>query len=257
MAAIKTDREIALMRVAGKILAKTFQALVPLVRPGASGVALDAHARMLIKQWGGHPAFLGYKPYGAARPFPAALCVSINDVVVHGVPTNRPFAEGDLIKLDLGVRVGGYYADAALTVPVGRVSADAERLLNATKQALERGMRAARAGNTLGDIGYAISSVAKRHRVKVVEGLTGHGIGSELHEDPAVLNEGSPHTGLTLAAGMALAIEPMFSLGSKRIVQQDDDGYTTSDRAMSAHFEHTVLITDGAPEVLTVLYYYA
>ncbi len=251
MAFVKTEREIALMRIAGKILGRTLAALRNEVTPGVSGLTLDSHARDLIRSFGGEPAFLGYQPYGADRPYPATLCVSINDVVVHGVPSSRRMQEGDLVKLDLGVRVKGYYADAAITVPAGAVSKEAQTLMRATERALVQGIRSARAGKTLGDVGYAIKKVANAYKVSVVKGLTGHGIGSELHEDPVVLNEGFPGKGMVLVAGMTIAIEPMFSLGSPRVVQGEDDGYGTSDGSLSAHFEHTVLIGAKGAEVLT------
>jgi methionyl aminopeptidase len=253
MAFVKTAQEIALMRIAGKILGKTLGTLKGEIRPGISGLELDKRARKLIEALGGEPAFLGYRPDGADRPYPATLCVSINEVVVHGVPTSRKIKEGDLVKLDLGVRVKGYYADAAITVAVGEIPKEARTLITATEKALLRGIRAARPGNALGDIGHSIQKVARAHGLSVIRGLTGHGIGSNLHEDPVVLNEGNPGKGMRLKAGMTIAIEPMFSLGAKDIVQQSDEGYATKDKSLSAHFEHTILIMDRGSEILTML----
>ncbi len=253
MAFVKTAQEIALMRIAGKILGKTLLSLRGEVREGVSGIELDRKAKKLIEELGGESAFLGYRPDGAKRPYPATLCISFNEVVVHGVPSPRKIKAGDLVKLDLGVRVKGYYADAAITVPVGEISKEAHVLVATTEKALYRGIRAARSGNTLGDIGYAIEKAAHVHGVSVIRGLTGHGIGSNLHEDPVVYNEGKPGQGMRLKPGMTIAIEPMFSLGTRDIVQEKDEGYATKDASIAAHFEHTVLITDDDPEILTVI----
>ena len=241
------------MRIAGKILGKTLKILRDEVRPGISGLDLNNRAEEIIKSFGGECAFLGYRPSGAGRPFPAALCVSLNDVVVHGVPNRQRIKNGDLVKLDLGVRVQGYYADAAISVTVGSVDDDVMTLVEATKQALLKGIRAARPGKTLGDIGAAIEAIAETHGVSVIKGLTGHGIGTDLHEDPIVYNEGKPNTGMKLRPGMTIAIEPMFSLGSKHVVQKKDESYATSDHALAAHFEHTVLIGEKQTEILTEL----
>ena len=248
---IKSPREIEKMRHAGGILARVLSQLASVAEEGMTGRDLDALARDLIVKGGGTPAFLGYQPAGAQRPFPAALCISFNEVVVHGVPTSRRLRSGDLVKLDLGVRYDGYCADAAVTVGVGTIAPQRRKLIEAAERALDAAIAQARSGNTLGDIGAALSREVKRHGFRVVKGLTGHGIGREVHEEPTVLNEGVPGRGLTLAPGMVLAIEPMVSAGSKRIVQRPDESYATEDWSFASHAEHTVLITDGEPEILT------
>lgn len=241
------------MRAAGKILAETLRQLIGFAQEGITLLDLDDLARNIIQKAGAKPAFLGYAPEGAKRPFPGTLCASLNQVVVHGVPTTRPLKPGDLLKLDLGVVFDEFYADAAISVGVGNISRQASELIHATRKALEAGIAAARSGNTLGDIGFVISKTAAEHGFKVVKGLTGHGIGAELHEEPVVLNEGKPGKGLTLKTGMTLAIEPMFSIGTNKVVQLDDDSYVTADGSLSAHFEHTVVITEKGAEVLTVI----
>jgi methionyl aminopeptidase len=253
MALIKTNDEVARMRVAGKILARTLRELKEKVAPGVTGAELDSLARTLIREAGGEPAFLNYRPDGAERGFPATLCVSINAVVVHGVPTRVPFAPGDLVKLDLGVRYRGYYADAALTVAVPPVDAMRRKLIVSAEEALREGIFVAKPGNTLGDIGAAIKARIEHHGFSVIQGLTGHGIGSILHEDPVVWNEGTAGKGMILKAGMVLAIEPMVSAGSPRVIQELDESYATTDGSLSSHAEHTIYIGAEGPEILTVI----
>lgn len=241
------------MRKAGRILAETLTQLVGFAQEGIAFIDLDELARGIIQKAGGKPAFLGYAPEGAKRPFGATLCTSLNHVVVHGVPTSRRLQSGDLLKLDLGVNFEGFYADAALTIGIGNISRQASELIQVTQKALEAGIQGARPGNTLGDIGFAVSKTAAEHGFKVIKGLTGHGIGQKLHEDPVVLNEGQPGKGLILQSGMTLAIEPMLSAGSNKVIQLDDDSYATSDGSLSAHFEHTIVVTEKGAEVLTVI----
>ncbi len=194
---------------------------------------------------------MGYRPEGGARAFPSAICASLNDVVVHGVPSRRMLKNGDLLKIDIGVNYKGYITDGAVTVPVGTISKDAKRLVETTNTALKKAISECRSGKKLGDIGYAVESVARKGKCSVIRGLTGHGVGFELHEDPTVLNFGKKGTGMPLEEGLVLAIEPMLSLGSPDIIQLRDESYGTSDGSLSAHFEHTIAITENGPEVLT------
>lgn len=248
---IKTEAQIKKIRIAGKILASVAAEIRKLARAGVSLKELDASARKLIQDAGAQPTFLGYQPYGAAKPFPASMCASLNEVVVHGIPNEYKLRSGDLLKLDFGVTYEGYIADGAFTIGVGTISEEAQRLIEVTKNALTIGIKECKAGKTLGDIGWAINHYVTKHGFKVVKGLTGHGVGIELHEDPPVFNEGQKNTGLALKAGMVLALEPMVSAGDPYILQLPDDSYATRDKSLSAHFEHTVLITSSKPEILT------
>lgn len=250
---LKTPAEIEKIRKAGKILAQVAKVILKRAEEGTTLKSLDGLAKELIEKAGAQPAFLGYKPYGARRPYPCSICASINDVVVHGVPDNYRLKSGDVLKLDFGVVLDGWYADAAWTVPIGKVAPETEKLIKVTEQALFAGIKQAGAGHTLGDIGWAINSTVKSLGFKVVDGLTGHGIGRELHEDPSVFNEGKKGSGLKLKSGMVLAIEPMVSAGTNKVVQKKDDSFATADGALSAHFEHTVAITENGPEILTLI----
>ncbi len=251
MISIKTDAEIAVMSEGGAILARILDACAALVKPGVTLLELDAHARALCKQYGATPAFLGYRPDGASHPYPAAVCASLNDVVVHGVPYNRALRSGDVLKIDMGVIYRGLYTDSATTVAIGSVAPVARRLMASTRAALEAGIAAAKIGGHIGDIGYAIERQARKDKFFVLRGLTGHGVGYELHEDPVVFNYGKRHAGTVLKKGMVLAIEPMFSVSSPDIVQNDDESYSSADGSMTAHFEHTIALTDRGVEVLT------
>jgi methionyl aminopeptidase len=248
---LKTPEEIEIMAEGGRRLGAVLEALRGEVRVGVTTRELDRRAEELIRMGGDAPAFKNYLPDGADRPYPATLCTSVNDGVVHGLPSDRMLEEGDVLKLDLGLLHGGLYVDAAITVPVGRVSDDAWRLVRATEAALNAGISQARAGRTLGDIGAAVQRVVERDGFSVVTALTGHGIGRELHEDPSVLNVGKPGAGDVLVAGMVIAIEPMTALGKARVKQLKDDSFVTADGSTAAHFEHTVAITKGGPRVLT------
>ncbi len=239
------------MRIAGKILVSVAKEVVAAAKDGTRLKDLDILARDLIRKAGGEPAFLGYRPYGAKKAYPSSICASINDVIVHGIPGQYKLKSSDILKLDFGVRYEGYYADAAWTVPIGKISAEAVKLIETTRNALKLAVKQCKTGKTLGDIGFAIQDYVKKHGFKVVQGLTGHGIGKELHEDPSVYNDGQKGKGLKLEPGMVLAIEPMVSVGSPQIVQLKDDSYATVDGSLSAHFEHTVAITENGPEVLT------
>ncbi len=251
---IKTKEQIAIMAEGGRRLGAVLNVLRKEVRPGITTLELDRIARLRIEAGGDKPAFLHYRPAGAAKAYPYTLCSSVNDVVVHGQPSHHVLREGDVISLDLGLRHEGLYLDAAITVPVGPVSSlgkDVRALLDATEDALYAGIAAAKPGKRLGDIGYAIERVARNAGLSVAEGLTGHGIGESLHEEPSVFNFGERGTGMVLKEGMVLAIEPMFTLGGGEIVQLRDESYGTEDRSWAAHFEHTIAITAKGPKILT------
>jgi methionyl aminopeptidase len=223
---------------------------------GVSTKDLDIYAEKLIRENGDEPAFLNYRPKGAKTSFPASLCVSVNDEVVHGIPNaKRILKEGDIVSLDLGLKHRGLFTDIAITVPVGKISAGAEKLIEVTEQALQVGIGIARAGNTVGDIGYAIENFVRSKGEKkygIVEVLSGHGVGRAIHEDPYIPNFGKAHKGEKLVAGMVVALEPMVNEGTKNItIDSDEWTFRTADGQNSAHFEHTILITDGEAEVLT------
>lgn len=251
MVILKTAAEIEVMTEAGRRLAQILEVLVGETKTGVTTKFLDERSEAMIRSAGATPAFLGYKPTGARKAYPATLCVSVNDVVVHGTPSDYVIRDGDLVKLDLGLVFHGLYVDAAVTVPVGNVTAEAKKLVRTTAEALAAGIKAAQPGNTLGDIGYAIERVVAKTSFSIVQSLTGHGIGRKLHEDPYVFNTGKPGHGEKLEVGMALALEPMVAVGSGKVKQIHDDGYATVDRSLAAHFEHTVVITKDGPRVLT------
>jgi methionyl aminopeptidase len=253
MIIIKTSEEIELIRESGRRLATVLYKVRDMVKPGISTLELDKYAEKLIKDMGDYPAFLNYKPEGADTAFPASLCVSINEEVVHGIPKpNRILKEGDIVSLDLGIKHKNHYADMAVTVPVGEVSPSAIKLMETTEKSLMVGIQAAKNGNRIGDIGHAIESFVRPHKYGIVEILSGHGVGKEIHEDPYIPNFGKGGTGAKLVKGMVIAIEPMVNSGTKNVVLERD-GWTfhTADRKKSAHFEHTILITDGDAEILT------
>lgn len=246
MIELKSSGELDAMRRAGRIVAGLLDHLVGLLHPGIKTKALDEAARAYLTRDGAKPAFLGY------RGFPACICVSVNEEVVHGIPGERKLRDGDLVSLDAGAVVDGLYADAATTAGVGAMIPRAQRLADATRRALEAGIAQAVVGNRLSDISHAVQRVAEGEGFGVVREFVGHGIGRALHEDPPVPNFGPPHTGPRLRAGMVLAIEPMVTLGGSE-VRVLEDGWTavTADRSLAAHFEHTVAITERGPEVLT------
>jgi methionyl aminopeptidase len=238
------------MRAAGAILADILAVLRAEIRPGVTTGDLDEIAARMIRDAG---AVSSFKGYGSHPPFPAVTCTSINDEVVHGIPSGRRrLADGDLISVDIGCIVDGWHADCARTWPVGRVSPELARLVEATRRGMEAGIAAAVPGNRIGDIGHAIESVAHENGYGIVRHFVGHGIGRSMHEDPQVPNYGRAGTGLLIEAGMCFAIEPMFTLGGDE-VYVTDDGWTvrTSDGATSAHFENTLVVTESGPDVLT------
>jgi methionyl aminopeptidase len=247
MIQIKTAGEIEKMRQAGQAVGETLEGMRSMVRPGLTTRELDRYAEDALRARGMRPAFKGY------RGFPASICASPNEVVVHGFPSDRPLEEGDVLSLDLGAEYQGYYGDAAITVAVGAVSAEAERLLRVTEESLRRGLEQARPGNRLHDISWAIQSCAEEAGYGVVREYVGHGIGRAMHEDPQVPNFGRKGSGPRLQAGMVLAIEPMVNAGTAA-VELLEDGWTvvTADRRLSAHFEHTVAIREEGPDILTL-----
>jgi len=254
MITIKTKEDIAILREGGIRHAFILRELVSMVRPGVSASELNDRAAQRITEDGDVAAFLNYHPYGAKRPYPASLCVSINDEIVHGIPneTEKILKAGDIVSIDLGLVHKGLFTDMAITVPVGDIAPELQTLLAATKEALMAGIKAAQGGKRIGDISAAIERVGVAHGYGIVQELSGHGVGYDVHEDPYVPNYGPAGKGDILRPGMVLAIEPIFNVGTRKIYL-DSDGYTyrTADGSPSAHFEHTVLITKGGAEILT------
>lgn len=248
---LKNKEDIEGLQKSGRILRASLTRLKSAAKPGVKLRDIDSLARELIISTGAKPAFLNYRPDGANRPFPASVCVSINDTVVHGVPNNYVIKPGDLVKLDLGVNYNNYFTDAAVTVIAGKVPPKIKLLVKATEEALMRGIRAAKIGRTLGDIGSAIEKTAERYGFNIVEGLGGHGVGFAPHEDPMIDNFGDPGTGTVLKEGMVLALEPMFCLGNPEIIEATDDSYKLKDGGWAAHFEHTIAVTKSGPKILT------
>jgi methionyl aminopeptidase len=253
MVTIKRPEEVARMRHAGAILADVLRVLAAELRPGVTTGELDAIAERMIRDAGATPSFLGYGGSRNTIPFPGSICVSINDEVVHGIPSGkRRIAKGDLVALDVGCICQGWHADTARTFAVGPVPERLARLVDATRRGMEAGIAAAVPGNRLGDIGAAVQAVADEHGYGLVRHLVGHGIGTAMHEDPQVPNYGRAGTGMRIEAGMCFAIEPMFNLGGDDVALLDD-GWTvvTADGSISAHFEDTIAVTASGPEVLT------
>ena len=247
MIVLKTEREIAYMRDAGQIVGQTLQEVRKAITPGVTTKGLDRVAEQYIRRSGAVPAFKGY------CGFPANICTSINEQVVHGIPGSRQLKDGDVVSLDIGTKLNGYYGDAAVTAPVGEVDPEVLKLLTVTEQALSKGIEQAIKGNRLSDISHAVQLHAESYGYGVVRDYVGHGIGQRMHEDPQIPNYGQPGRGPLLKNGMALAIEPMINLGSPDVeVLTDDWTVVTADRKVSAHFEHTVAITDGEPQILTL-----
>jgi len=244
---IKSQREIELMREAGRILDQTRQMLKEHIKPGVSTYHLDQLAEKFILSQGATPSFKGY------HGFPGSICTSINEVVVHGIPSKRKMLkEGDIITLDFGVNYKGYHADSATTYPVGNIHPDIKQLLDVTEKALYIGLEQAKPGNRVSDISHAIESFVKPYGYGIVEEFTGHGIGRDLHEEPYVPNFGKPHEGPVLKPGMTFCVEPMINLGTKRVRVLADNWTTiTSDHKPSAHFEHMIVITDSGYDILT------
>ncbi|HET6946618.1 MAG TPA: type I methionyl aminopeptidase [bacterium] len=248
MIIVKTADELARMRRSGILAAEALREVARAVRPGVTGAALDRIAETFIRDHGGTPSFKGY------RGFPASVCISVNDEVVHGIPDGRPLRAGEIVSIDLGAVIEGFHGDTAVTVPVGEVGQELRRLLTVAREALYKGIEAVRPGQALGDVGGAVQRHAERAGFSVVRDFAGHGIGRHLHEEPQVPNFGEPGTGTVLRPGMTLAIEPMVNLGGSEVVM-DGDGWTvrTRDGRPSAHFEHTVAVSEDGSDVLTAI----
>jgi methionyl aminopeptidase len=247
MIVLRSDAEIEEIKEAGRIVAATLKKLKKSAKAGITTAELDRIAEEEILAQGGKPAFKNYKG------FPANICASINEVVVHGIPSSRKLADGDIISIDVGVKYKDHYADAAITVPIGKISEEAKKLLDVTEEALSNGIEEAVPGNRLTDISHSIQKHVEANGFSVVRAFVGHGIGTKIHEEPEIPNYGSPHRGPRLEAGMVLAIEPMVNAGTFD-VEVMEDGWTvvTRDGRLSAHFEHTIAVTKDGPEILTV-----
>ncbi len=243
---IKSSREIDLMRTAGKIVAETFNFLEKQIKPGVTTKKINSLAENFIIKSGATPSFKNYDG------FPAAICTSVNDVVVHGIPSNYKLQDGDILSLDIGANYKGYHGDGAFTFAVGNIDKDKEMLLKETMKSLEIGLSKIKSGVRLGVVSNAIGEHAKKHKLGIVKELVGHGIGNKLHEEPDIPNYGSVKEGIILKEGMTLAIEPMLNLGTQKVYMEDDDWtIKTKDGKSSAHFEHTVLVTRDGYEILT------
>lgn len=259
MITIKTPEEIQIMAEGGKILAKIMKELEKTVRPGITTKDLNKVAKDLIFRYGAKPSFKGY------QDFPATLCTSINEEIVHVIPSDRKLKEGDIISLDLGILFKGFHTDMAVTLPVGKIDPEVQRLVRVTKKALKRGIKKVRPGNTFGDIGNTIQRYVEGQGFNVVRELCGHGIGKELHEDPKILNYGKRHTGPKIKEGMVFCLEPMITMGDccpptggiasplagKLKKTEDGSGFETADGSLSAHFEHTMAVTKNGCRILT------
>jgi len=243
----KSAAEIEKMRAANQLVARILEELAAMVAPGVTTADLDAAAESRVRAGGAEPAFKGYRGY------PATLCASVNEQVVHGIPSAKPLVSGDIVSLDMGVKLNGYYGDSAVTVPVGAVDEDVTRLLRVTQEALDKGIAQVAVGGRISDISHAIQAHVEAHGFSVVREFVGHGIGAALHEEPQIANYGEPGRGPRMAEGMTLAIEPMVNMG-RPAVKVLSDGWTavTKDGSLSAHFEHTVAVTKGGPLVLTM-----
>lgn len=248
MIVLKTNRELAVMRKAGVISQQALRLAGEMVEPGVSTWDIDKAVRLFIQSQGAVPSFLGYDGY------PASTCISVNHVVIHGIPKKSVILKkGDIVSIDVGAQYQGFHGDNAWTYPCGEISGEAQALLDATEKALFLGVEKARPGNRLGDIGHTVQEYVEARGYSVVREFTGHGVGAEMHEDPSVPNYGTPGRGVRLTAGMVIAIEPMINLGRKEI-EIKADGWTveTKDKSLSAHFEHTVAITPNGPVILTL-----
>ncbi len=244
----KTEHEISLMRAAGKIVAETHQLLAKAIKPGITTHELDQLAEAYIKKQNAFPSFLGY------GGFPASICASVNEELVHGIPSERVLKEGDIISIDIGAEYMGFHADSAWTYPVGEISENAKELLRVTEESLYKGLAEAMPDNRLSDISHAIGEYIVQNNYSVVREYVGHGIGEKLHEDPHIPNYGPPHRGPRLKVGMALAIEPMVIEGERYVRVLDDDWTVVSlDKSLCAHYEHTIVITNNGYEIMTKL----
>ena len=253
MITIKTKEEIEILKEGGKILAEVLKKISEFAKPGISTGFLNQKAREMILTRGALPSFEGYKSSFSDRPYPAAMCASLNNVVVHGLPSEEVILkEGDILKLDLGVKYKNLFTDAALTIGIGKMTDEKTKLINTTKHALELAINAVKPGNYIGDIGYVIENYVKKEGLSVVKVLVGHGVGFAVHEEPSIPNYGKIGEGPVLKSGMVLAIEPMVTLESGEVkLSKDGFGYETVDGSFSAHFEHTIAVTDNGCLILT------
>ncbi|GAA1759646.1 type I methionyl aminopeptidase [Luedemannella helvata] len=254
MVTLKSAAEIAAMREAGRVVARALAAVAAAARPGVRLIELDELAAAVIAEAGAKPSFLGYHPAWAPTPYPGVVCLSVNDQIVHGIPTRRALVEGDLLSIDCGAHVDGYHGDAAVTVPIGTIDDASAHLAATAEEALAAGIAAARPGNRIGDISRAIQQLVESHGYGLPAGMGGHGIGTAMHEEPDVPNTGRPGRGRPLVEGLVIAIEPMLMAGGGRRCATADDGWTivTVDGSRAAHAEHTVAITADGPVILTV-----
>jgi methionyl aminopeptidase len=249
---VKTKREIDYIRESARIVAETHNLMRRHAKPGVSTLELDMIAEDYIRTRGGVPAFKGYKQPGTP-PFPGSICASIDEVVVHGIPSKRELKEGEILSVDVGVEKNGYFGDAATSIAIGKISDEKRRLMETTERSLALAIEAAKAGARIGDISHAVQSHVEANGFSVVRALCGHGVGKRLHEDPQVPNYGKPGVGKRLKAGVTLAIEPMVNVGTYD-VEVEEDGWTvvTADRKPSAHYEHTVVVGEGGAEILSI-----
>ncbi|MFB8085507.1 type I methionyl aminopeptidase [Streptomyces sp. col6] len=255
MVQLKTDTSIEAMRAAGRVVARMLTATREAAGVGVSLRELDEVARGVLREAGAGSPFLNYRPHFAPVPFPAVICASVNDAIVHGIPTDYRLRDGDLVSIDAGATLDGWAGDSAISFTVGRARPADTRLIDTAYEALEAGIAAATVGNRIGDIAHAIGTVCRTAGYGIPEGFGGHGVGREMHEDPGVPNEGRPGRGMPLRHGMVLAIEPMLIGGGVDTYRADRDGWTlrTTDGSRAAHAEHTVAITDDGPRILTAL----
>lgn len=249
----KTKREIAALREAGRVVALAHEAMQTKAAVGVTTRDLDEVARDVLREHGATSAFLGYHPHFAPTPFPAVICASVNDVIVHGIPSDAPLQDGDLVSIDLGVVLDGWVGDAAVSFIVGEPRPEDVTLSDVTRQALMAGIEAARPGQRIGDIAAAIGAIGRGAGYGIPEGWGGHGVGRKMHEDPSVPNEGQPGRGLRIKPGLVIAIEPMFHAGGDDGFRIDDDGWTirTADGSRAGHWEHTIAVTADGPVILT------
>jgi methionyl aminopeptidase len=247
---LRNRQQIGLLREAGRLVAETFELLKPHVRPGVTTLELDRMAEKFIRSRGAIPVYKGY------NGFPATICVAVNNVICHGFPDKTPLREGDIVGLDVGTKLNGWIGDACITLPVGEISPEARRLLDVTEESMWRGIRAAVAGNRLGDVGAAIQTYVEANGFSVVREYTGHGVGQVLHDEPRTIpHYGKPGTGLRLQTGLTFTVEPMVNAGGFLTKLDPRDGWTvrTADGSLSAQFEHSIAVTDGEPIILTAL----
>jgi len=248
---LKTPSEIELMRHSGRIIGELLNALEEMIKPGVNTLQLDEFAEDFICSRGGIPSFKGYQIAGL-KPFPGSICTSVNSAIVHGIPKrHQVLQEGDIIGIDVGVVKDGYHGDAARSYAVGAISREARQLLDITRESLIRGIAAAIKGNRIGDVSHVIGSFVSAHGLYVADDLTGHGIGRQLHEDPQIPNSGKAGRGPRIYPGMTLAIEPMVNIGTNRVKEHGWE-FHTADESLSAHYEHTILVTESEPEILTI-----